>query len=373
MLTIGHRTAAQSTGAGLEVPHRNVVSMAEPESEIDHSHNDQPRSGLLGLVDRFRHMEPHNHDSSGSAGALIDTGAEGIRATKVSLVGLGITAVLQAVLVALTGSVALLSDTLHNLTDAMTAVPLWIAFSVGRRAPTKRFTYGYNRAEDLAGIIIVIAIAVSAGAVAWESVQRFLEPRDLTLPGWVIAAGVIGALGNEAVARYRINAGKRIHSAALIADGIHARTDAYTSLSVVAAGVGSLLGWRWADPLAGLVVAGMILYLLRSTAARMFGRILDAVDPALFEQAAGIIGAVDGVRAVTDLRLRWAGHRLHAMISVSVDPDMTVREGHDIALEVSEDLTSELPYVVDSTVHVDPVGFDGPHHLNDRQPLRPEG
>jgi cation diffusion facilitator family transporter len=354
---------------------RIVESMApgEPYIHADHSHDEQPRPGLLGLVDRFRHSLPHDHDAVDGAGALIDTGAEGIRATKVSLVGLGITAVLQAVLVVLTGSVALLSDTLHNLTDALTAIPLWIAFSLGRRAPTKRFTYGYNRAEDLAGIVIVIAIAASAGAVAWESIQRFLEPRDLTFPGWVIAAGIIGALGNEAVARYRINAGKRIHSAALIADGVHARTDAYTSLSVVAAGIGSLLGWRWADPLAGLVVAAMILYLLRGTAARMFGRILDAVDPGLVERATAIVRSVPGVEEVTDLRLRWAGHRLHATISVAVDPAMTVGEGHDIALDVSRDLTGNLPYAVESTVHIDPAGTDGSHDSDDARRLHPDG
>ncbi len=344
--------------------------MAAGESDTGRPVDDHATSGLSGLVDRFRHLAPHDHDNSDRA--LIDTGAEGVRATKVSLVGLGITAVLQAILVAFTGSVALLSDTLHNLTDALTAIPLWIAFSVGRRAPTKRFTYGYSRAEDLAGIVIVIAIAVSAGAVAWESIQRFIEPRDISFPEWVIAAGIIGALGNEAVARYRIRAGKRIHSAALIADGVHARTDAYTSLSVVAAGVGSLLGWSWADPLAGLIVAAMILYLLRSTAARMFGRILDAVDPELFERSAAIIRSVDGVERVTDLRLRWAGHRLHAMVSVSVDPNMTVKQGHDIALQVSEDLTTVLPYAVYSTVHVDPVGFDAPHHANEHPRLRPE-
>jgi cation diffusion facilitator family transporter len=320
----------------------------------DHSHEDEPRSGLVGLVDRFRHSLAHDHDSSETAGALIDTGAEGIRATKVSLAGLGVTALLQAVLVAFTGSVALLSDTLHNLTDALTAVPLWIAFSLGRRQPSKRFTYGYHRAEDLAGIVIVLAIAVSAGAVAWESIQRFIEPRDIELPGWVIAAGVIGALGNEMVARYRIRVGRRIHSEALVADGVHARTDAYTSLSVIAAGAGALLGWNWADPLAGLVVAGMILYLLRGTGLRMFGRILDAVDPDLVERARRIVKDVPGVLEVLDLRLRWTGHRLHATVAVSVTPTMTVREGHDIANRVSESLTTSLPYSVDSTVHVDP-------------------
>lgn len=332
----------------------------------DHEHpGEVPRNGLQGLVDRLRHSLPHDHDAAGSAGALIDTGQAGIRATKVSLVGLGITAALQAIIVAFTGSVALLSDTVHNLTDALTAIPLWIAFSLGRRAPSERFTYGYHRAEDLAGIVIVLAIAVSAGAVAWESIQRFVEPRDLNHVGWVIAAGVVGAAGNETVARYRINAGRRIGSEALIADGFHARTDAYTSLSVVVAGIGAMLGWRWADPLAGLLVALMILVLLRKTAARMFGRLLDAVDPELVSRARSVAASVEGVEDVTSLRLRWSGHRLHVAISVAVDPAMTVEEGHEIGQTVAHDLAHALPYTIHSVVHTDPHGTEGSHELTD--------
>ena len=324
-----------------------------------------PREGLLGLVDRFRHAIAHDHDATDTTGALVDTGRAGIRATKISLAGLGITALLQAVIVAFSGSVALLSDTLHNITDALTAIPLWIAFSLGRREPSDRFTYGYHRAEDLAGIIIVLAIAVSAGAVAWESIQRFFDPRDLQNVGWVIAAGVIGAAGNEAVARYRIAAGRRIDSEALVADGYHARTDAYTSLSVVVAGVGALLGWRWADPLGGLLVAIMILVLLRRTAARMFGRLLDAVDPDLVERARDIASSVDGVEEVTSMRLRWSGHRLHATASVAVDPEITVERGHEIGQTVGHELAHGLSQNVQSVVHVDPHGIDGSHDLTD--------
>ena len=316
------------------------------------------------MLERIGARLPHSHDHADRP-APVDTTSEGIRATKVSLVGLGITALLQAVVVVVTGSVALLSDTLHNLTDALTAIPLWIAFSLGRRAPTRRFTHGYHRAEDLAGIVIVLAIAVSAGAVAWESIQRLASPRDIRFAPWVIAAGIIGAVGNELVARYRIRVGRRIGSEALIADGMHARTDAYTSLSVVAAGVGALLGWQWADPVAGLAVAVVILVILQRTAWRMFGRLLDAVDPDLVDRAVVIAGGVDGVEEVTEMRLRFSGHRLVSTVSIGVEPTASVRAGHEIAERVAHALAHELPYAFEAVVHVDPAGLAGCHDLTE--------
>jgi cation diffusion facilitator family transporter len=317
------------------------------------------------------HRRDHGHDHD--AVPLTDTSAAGIRATKVSLLGLGATALAQAAIVVFTGSVALLSDTLHNLTDALTAVPLWIAFALGRRAPTRRFTHGYHRAEDLAGIVIVLAIAVSAGAVAWESIQRLTAPRDLDNIPWLIGAGVIGALGNEWVARYRIRVGNRIGSQALVADGHHARADAYTSLSVVAAGAGAAIGWTWADPVAGLIVAGMILVILRRTAFAMGGRLLDAVDPALVEQAIRTAGEVEGVQAVTDLRLRFAGHRLLATVSIEVDPEATVAAGHDLSERVAHELAHRLPFALDAFIHVDPAGVASSHELTFHHQLRMEG
>ncbi len=316
---------------------------------------------------RFRHGHDHGVDLPA------DTSEAGIRATKVSLIGLGATAVLQAAIVAFTGSVALLSDTLHNLTDALTAVPLWIAFSLGRRAPTRRFTHGYHRAEDLAGIVIVLAIAVSAGAVAWESIQRLADPRTLDNIPWVIGAGVVGALGNEWVARYRIRVGTRIGSQALVADGHHARADAFTSLSVVAAGVGSSVGWTWADPVAGLIVAGMILVILRRTAFAMGGRLLDAVDPDLVAQATRIAAEVEGVEAVTDLRLRFAGHRLLATVSIEVDPEVTVAAGHEVSERVAHELAHRLPFALDALIHVDPAGVASSHDLTFHHRRRMEG
>ena len=328
----------------------------------DHEHNSEPRTGLFGFVDRIRRAAAHSHEHDDQA-PLADTGAAGVRASKVSLVGLGITAALQGILVVITGSVALLSDTLHNLTDALTAIPLWVAFSLGRRANSKKFTFGMGRAEDLAGLLIVGAIAVSAGGVAWESIRRLLDPKALEYAPWVIAAGIIGAAGNELVAEYRIHVGRQISSEALIADGHHARADAFTSLAVVAAGVGAALNADWVDPVAGLVVAAMILVLLKNSATRVFGRVLDAVDPALVDRTAEVARSVSGVDSVGDIRMRWHGHRMLITLVAAVDPELTVREGHQIAESVVHDVIHAFSFTTEALVHIDPSGEPDAHHL----------
>ncbi|MEX1125619.1 MAG: cation diffusion facilitator family transporter [Acidimicrobiia bacterium] len=293
------------------------------------------------------------------------TSAEGIRATKISLIGLGATAAIQAVIVVFSGSVALLSDTLHNLGDALTAIPLWIAFSLGRRRPTKTYTYGFHRAEDIAGLLIVLAIGASALLIGWESFRRLLEPRLLDHIPWVIAAGAIGAVGNELVARYRTKIGLEIGSEALIADGRHARSDAWTSLAVVAAGIGAALGVPWIDPVAGLVVSVVIVGLLLRSAKGIGRRLLDGVDPELVASAEKVILEVHGVRDVADLRLRFHGHQLHISASVAVDPDVDVRSGHEIALGVEHALHHAFNFPVVATIHIDPHGLEDVHHLID--------
>lgn len=328
----------------------------------DHNHDHEAESGFRGLADRLRRIWGQSHIHHDEA-PLADTGAAGVRASKVSLAGLGVTAAFQAVLVAFTGSVALLSDTLHNVTDALTAIPLWIAFAIGRRSSSRKFTFGLGRAEDLAGLVIVVAIAVSAGVVAWESVRRLFDPRTLDHIPWVIAAGLIGAAGNELVAQYRIRVGRRISSGVLIADGHHARADALTSLAVVVAGVGAALGADWVDPVAGLVVAGMILVLLRHAGTRVFGRILDAVDPELIDRTEQVAGSVDGVISVGEVRMRWHGHRMFVTLVAAVDPDITVRQGHEIAQTITHDLLHAFPFTVDALVHVDPSGELGAHEI----------
>jgi cation diffusion facilitator family transporter len=312
-----------------------------------------------GLRGKLGRVVSHRHDHR----PIAASGEEGIRVTKISLIGLGVTAILQAVIVVFTGSVALLSDTIHNVADALTAVPLWIAFAMGRRPPNRRFTHGYHRAEDLAGLIIVVVVFASAVAAGWESIRRLLDPRSIDHAGWVIGAGLIGAIGNEWVARYRIRGGRRIGSAALVADGQHARADALTSLSVMAAGVGSMLGARWADPVVGILVALTIFTMLWRSAGRIFSRLLDAVDPDFVDHALEVTRGIDGVREATGLQLRWHGHRLEAVVTVGVDSDLSVLEGHEIGERVRHGLMHAFPFTVGATVHIDPVGIESSHSL----------
>ena len=206
---------------------------------------------------------PHSHDSADKVDSALESSREGLRALWTSLAVLSLTAALQAIVVLFSGSVALLGDTLHNVADALTAVPLGIAFVLGRRAATRAYTYGFGRAEDLAGIVIVLVIAGSSIAAGWTALDRLLNPREMTHLPWVLGAGVIGFLGNELVARYRITVGRRIGSAALVADGLHARTDGFTSLAVVPAAAGSWLGWRWADPAVGLLITVAVVFVLK--------------------------------------------------------------------------------------------------------------
>jgi cation diffusion facilitator family transporter len=326
----------------------------------DHHRDAAHGGGKESLPHRVRHLFAHGH-SHDLGGALRDTNAEGIRATKIALIGLGVTAALQAVIVVFSGSVALLSDTVHNLADALTAIPLWIAFSLSRRRPTRSYTYGFHRAEDAAGLVIVSAIGASAAFIIWESARRLVEPRLIDHIPWVIAAGLIGVAGNELVARYRIRVGRSIGSEALVADGQHARADALTSLAVVAAGIGAALGAAWVDPVAGLAVAAIILGLLVRSARVMTRRLLDGVEPELVDKAEAVILAVDGVRNVADLKVRWLGHQLQVSASISVDPEMTVTVGHDTAHNVEHELHHAFEVPMTAVIHIDPHGRTGAH------------
>ncbi len=305
----------------------------------------------------------HSHDAADSVDAALEASAEGIRALKISLVALLVTALAQAVVVAFTGSVALLADTIHNFSDALTAVPLWIAFVVGRRAASRRYTYGYGRAEDLAGVFIVFMIALSAVVAGYESVRRLLDPQPVTNVGILVAAGLIGFAGNELVALYRIRVGRKIGSAALVADGLHARTDGFTSLAVVFGALGVLAGFPLADPLVGLGITVAILFVLRSAATDIYRRLMDAVEPELVDAAEASLRSTPGVLDVDDLRLRWTGHRIRAETGIVVDPALTIVEAHAIAVEAHHRLLHDVPKLLDVTVHVNPVhdGANGHH------------
>ncbi|WP_246649532.1 cation diffusion facilitator family transporter [Nonomuraea coxensis] len=307
-------------------------------------------------------VTPHTHDSAGRTDTALESSSRGMRVLAVSFAALMVTAAVQAVIVVASGSVALLGDTLHNVADALTAVPLAIAFSVGRRAATRRFTYGYGRAEDLAGIVIVAIIAASAALAGYEAVQRLLHPQDIRAVGWVAAAAVVGFLGNEWVARYRIRVGKEIGSAALVADGLHARTDGFTSLAVLLGAGGAALGFPVADPVVGLLITVAICFVLRDAAREIYHRLMDAVDPALVDAAEGILTGVPGVRSVGSVRLRWIGHALRAEVEILVSHDMSVVDAHAVAVEAEHRLIHELPRLRAATVHTDPYGPDGADH-----------
>ena len=282
-----------------------------------------------------------------------------MRALKISLVGLAATAVLQLVVARARGSVALLGDSLHNVADALTALPLWLAFSLGRRAANRRFTYGYGRAEDVAGVFVVLMIALSGVVAAWEAVDRLRHPRDVEHLVWVMVAAVIGMIGNEAVAAYRIKVGRRIGSASLVADGLHARADGLTSLAVLVGAIGVAAGWEWADPVVGLAISAAILVVLVQAARSVGERLMDAVDPDLVSRAEEVAAGIAEVQQVTQLRMRWLGHRLQADVRMTVDRDLDVAAAHVISDRVEQALKSELPLLSGAIVHVNPCD----HHI----------
>lgn len=318
----------------------------------DHPHDHDHPGGVKNWFAAL--LRPHSHDAADSVDAALESSSEGIRAVKISLVALLVTAVAQAVAVAVTGSVALLADTVHNFSDALTAVPLWIAFVLGRRAANRRYTYGYGRAEDLAGIFIVAMIALSAIVSGYESVRRLIDPAPITHIPVLLAAGLIGFAGNELVALYRIRVGRRIGSAALVADGLHARTDGFTSLAVVAGALGVLAGFPLADPLVGLLITVAILFVLKSAATDMYRRLMDAVEPELVDAAEASLRATPGVLDVEDLRLRWIGHRIRAETGIVVDSRLGIIEAHDVANDAHHRLLHDIPKLADVTVHVSP-------------------
>jgi cation diffusion facilitator family transporter len=313
----------------------------------------------------------HSHDHAESIDAALEGSRRGVRAVKISLVALAATASFQFIVVAASGSVALLADSIHNLADALTAVPLWIAFLVGRRAASRRYPYGYGRAEDVAGVFIVVMIALSAALAGYESLRRLLEPHEITSLGWVALAGVIGFLGNEAVAVYRIRVGEQIGSAALVADGLHARTDGLTSLAVVLGAAGVFVGFPLADPIVGLLITGAILVVLKDAGLQIWHRMMDAIDPVLLDRAAAAAGSAEGVQSVSVVRARWIGHSLHLDAHIVANCDLRLAEAHAVAERARHAMVHALPKLASATVHVDPCDHEGRDHHEELDHHRP--
>lgn len=298
---------------------------------------------------------PHSHDAADSVDDTLESTAAGIRTVKISLLVLGLTALIQIVIVVMSGSVALAADTIHNFADALTAVPLWIAFALGAKPATRRYTYGFGRVEDLAGSFVVAMITMSAIIAGCEAIARLIHPQQIEHVGWVALAGLVGFIGNEWVALYRIRVGHRIGSAALIADGLHARTDGFTSLAVLCSAGGVALGFPLADPIVGLLITAAILAVLRTAARDVFRRLLDGVDPAMVDAAEQALAARPGVQAVRSVRMRWIGHRLHADAELDVDPALDLAQAHRIAHDAEHELTHTVPKLTTALIHAYPA------------------
>ena len=211
-----------------------------------HRHTRLPFRSVETADHRHDHGDGHSH-THGRVDPSIVRSREGVRAVAVSLGVLGVTAVLQAVVFMLSGSVALLADLIHNGGDALTAIPLAVAFLARSR-----------RGERAAGYFVVFVIFVSAAVAAVAAVDRLLHPEHLDHVVALAIAGLLGFAGNELAARVRLRAGARLASPALVADGQHARVDGFVSLGVVASAAVVALGFERADPLIGLAISALI-------------------------------------------------------------------------------------------------------------------
>ena len=332
-----------------ESGHAHVGEVQHGHDHGDHDHGQKHGSGLLGwLKGNFA----HSHDVSDKVDSVMESSEKGIRALKISLVGLGITALLQVFVVIYSGSVALLADTIHNFADAATSIPLWIAFALARRGANRRFTYGYGKTEDVAGVIIVGVIFFSACVAGYEAFLKFIHPEPMTYLGWVAVAALIGFIGNEAVAIYRIRVGTEIGSAALIADGHHSRVDGFTSLSVLIGVVGTWLGYPLLDPLVGIGITIAILFIVKDAAKAVWHRLIDGIEPEILDEIAHAPSHVAGVRAVRGVRARWIGHKVYSDVVIAVNPDLPVHVADAIARAVERSLREHVRLLGEVVVRV---------------------
>ncbi|MGB4333689.1 MAG: cation diffusion facilitator family transporter [Chromatiaceae bacterium] len=316
-----------------------------------HDHHHDHGGGILGWL---RGTFAHSHDVTDQVDSVMESSAKGIRALKISLVGLGITALLQVVVVLYSGSVALLADTIHNFADAGTSIPLWIAFALAKRGANRRFTYGYGKTEDVAGVIIVAVILFSACVAGYEAILKLISPEPMAHLGWVAVAALIGFIGNEAVAVYRIRVGRDIGSAALIADGQHSRVDGFTSLAVLIGVIGAWLGYPLADPLVGIGITLAILFIVKDAAKAVWHRLIDGIEPGILDDITHATGHVAGVLVVRSVRARWVGHKVYSDVAIAVDPNMSVQVAdaiaHEVELSVREQVRSLGEVVVRVTL-----------------------
>jgi cation diffusion facilitator family transporter len=312
------------------------------------------------LRDELSHLVPfrdsgHTHEGVESVDDALESSADGIRALKLSLVGLMLTALFQAGIVFASGSVALLADTIHNFGDALTSVPLWIAFALSRKAANRSYTYGYGRAEDLAGVAIVGVIFFSACVAGYESVSKLINGSEVSNLAWVAVAAIVGFVGNELVARFRIRVGKRIGSAALVADGEHARVDGFTSLAVLVGAGGVALGYPILDPIVGLGITVAILFIVKDSAQAIWRRMMDAIEPEIVEDIERAVSQTAGVSKVEFVRARWIGHRIHSEVGVQMSGGESVAESYEVSERIRETAQRMVPKLERLTVEMSPA------------------
>ena len=309
-------------------------------------------------------MSRHSHDHGhGTVDEELVGHTAAMRAIWISVVGLAATAAFQLGIVAISGSAGLFADALHNVGDVAGTAALWVGFKLSRRPPSERFTYGWRRAEDLAGLLVLAAIAVSAVLAGWDSLSALLSADHVVRnTGAALAAAMVGAVGNEAVATYKVRVGRRIGSVPLIADGRHARIDGIVSLGAAAGLVGVRVGVPLADPLAGLVITAVIVGILVHTGREVLERNLDAVDPGTVARIRDVAASVDGVEGVHAIRARHAGRSMMIQLHADVDPDLPLAAAHEIAEVVRHRLVHQLPHVHEVDVHLDPSGAGADAH-----------
>ncbi len=319
-----------------------------------HKHAD----GVIGFIAEVFHLPGFAHDHGETDSIVVDEAMQdnniGITTVWVSLGLLWLTTALQAVIYFYSNSVALLADTTHNLVDGLNSIPLLIAFYLARRVASRRFTYGFGRAEDIAGIFIVLSIVYSAGHIMYESVNRFFSPFPLENLGLVALAALVGFIGNEGVATLQIRVGKRIGSDALVADGQHARMDGVTSLAVLIAVFGAWINIPILDPIIGVVIGIAIIGIAWHAIVKVFYRLMDAVDPSIVNRIEHFAEQVEGVGQIVKLRVHWVGHRLFTEVTATVDETRTLVEAHSVAQRIQEKLHEAIPAMGEVVVQFEP-------------------
>jgi len=278
---------------------------------------------------------------------------DAIRAVVVSAVALGLAAVAEISASILSGSASVLADGLHNAGDVMTSFILLFTFALVRRPATRRFSSGYGRFEDVATLLIVVVIIITAAIAAAESVAKLLHPVTYSNIPLSLAAALIGVVANLGVSEYKVRVGRGIGSESLEADGIHSRIDALVSAGAFA-GIGLAgLGLTIADPILGILITVAIVFALAGTVKQLYYRMMDAVDPTIIDELTSSATAVPGVLAVHDVRVRWVGRELVAVMHVDMDPKSTLENAHAIAMRVEDAVCHEVP-AARLEIHMDP-------------------